>query len=46
MATPSISPELETVRAAINKENAQHSTGPLTAEGKQTARRCHRSMAR
>ena len=47
MATPSISPELENARAAsdreldrasINKENAQHSTGPRTAESKQRVR--------
>ena len=47
MATPSISPDpplvhaaadSETARAAINRANSQHSTGPRTAEGKQRVR--------
>jgi hypothetical protein len=42
MAAPSISPDSqpdsESARAAINRENARHSTGPRTAEGKQRVR--------
>ncbi len=40
MATSPITPELnaDCDRAAINRENAQHSTGPRTVEGKQRVR--------
>ncbi len=38
MTTPSICPDPQSDRAAINRENAQHSTGPRTIEGKQRVR--------